>query len=32
MVYTNPPCNDRVSYHRSDKNSMRHVDFNNKIV
>ena len=25
-VYTNPPCNDRESYHRSDQNSMRHVD------
>ena len=25
-VYTNPPCIDRESYHRSDQNSMRHVD------
>ena len=31
MVYTNPPCNDRESYHRSDQNSMRHVDQRKKI-
>ena len=30
-VYTNPPCNDRESYHRSDQNSMRHVDQRKKL-
>jgi len=30
-VYTNPPCNDRESYHRSDQNSMRQVDSRNKL-
>ncbi len=30
-VYTNPPCNDKESYHRSDQNSMRHVDQRKKI-
>ena len=30
-VYTNPPCNDRESYHRSDQNSMRHVDHGIKL-
>ena len=30
-VYTNPPCNDRESYHRLDQNSMRHVDQRKKL-
>ena len=30
-VYTNPPCNDRESYHRSDQNSMRQVDQRKKL-
>ena len=31
IVYTNPPCNDRESYHRLDQNSMRHVDQRKKL-
>ena len=26
IVYTNPPCNDRLSYHRLNQKSMRQVD------
>ena len=25
-VYTNPPCIDRLSYHRSNQNSLRQID------
>ncbi len=31
MVYTNPPCKDRSSYHRFDQNSMRQVDQRKKL-
>ena len=30
-VYTNPPCNDRESYHRLDQNSMSHVNQRKKL-
>ena len=31
IVYTNPPCNDRLSYHRSLQKSMRQVDQSKKL-
>ena len=31
IVYTNPPCNDRLSYHRSFQKSMRQVDQSEKL-
>ena len=30
-VYTNPPCNDRESYHKFTYNSMRQVDQREKL-